>query len=41
MKENTVEAIQLLGVNSYMREYNNYEGANEIQKLIINGSMFG
>ncbi|AWI04203.1 acyl-CoA dehydrogenase family protein [Clostridium drakei] len=48
----TVEAAQMLGGNGYMREYNVermmrdakitqiYEGTNEIQKLIISGSLF-
>ena len=48
----TVEAIQMLGGNGYMREYQLermmrdakitqiYEGTNEIQKLIISGSLF-
>lgn len=48
----TVEAVQMLGGNGYMREYNVermmrdakitqiYEGTNEIQKLIISGSIF-
>ncbi|MGN2339718.1 acyl-CoA dehydrogenase family protein [Clostridium cagae] len=48
----TVEVVQLLGGNGYMKEYNVermmrdakitqiYEGTNEIQKLIISGSIF-
>ncbi len=48
----TTEAIQMLGGNGYMREYQLermmrdakitqiYEGTNEIQKLIISGSLF-
>ncbi|SFC91491.1 acyl-CoA dehydrogenase family protein [Clostridium uliginosum] len=48
----TVEAVQMLGGNGYMKEYNVermmrdakitqiYEGTNEIQKLIISGSIF-
>lgn len=48
----TVEAVQMLGGNGYMREYNVermmrdakitqiYEGTNEIQKLIISGAIF-
>jgi len=48
----TTEAVQMLGGNGYMREYNVermmrdakitqiYEGTNEIQKLIISGSIF-
>ena len=48
----TIEAVQMLGGNGYMREYNVermmrdakitqiYEGTNEIQKLIISGSIF-
>ncbi|WP_252254069.1 acyl-CoA dehydrogenase family protein [Clostridium sp. ZBS12] len=48
----TVEAVQMLGGNGYMNEYNVermmrdakitqiYEGTNEIQKLIISGSIF-
>ncbi|MFA6878581.1 MAG: acyl-CoA dehydrogenase family protein [Fusobacterium sp.] len=48
----TTEAVQMLGGNGYMREYEVermmrdakitqiYEGTNEIQKLIISGSIF-
>ncbi|KOF57768.1 MULTISPECIES: acyl-CoA dehydrogenase family protein [Clostridium] len=48
----TVEAVQMLGGNGYMREYNLermmrdakitqiYEGTNEIQKMIIGGALF-
>ncbi|OOM16404.1 acyl-CoA dehydrogenase family protein [Clostridium saccharobutylicum] len=48
----TTEAVQMLGGNGYMKEYNVermmrdakitqiYEGTNEIQKLIISGSIF-
>ncbi|NRT73980.1 acyl-CoA dehydrogenase family protein [Clostridium beijerinckii] len=48
----TTEAVQMLGGNGYMREYNVermmrdakitqiYEGTNEIQKLIISGNIF-
>ena len=48
----TTEAIQMLSGNGYMREYQLermmrdakitqiYEGTNEIQKLIISGSLF-
>ncbi|KOA20451.1 acyl-CoA dehydrogenase [Clostridium homopropionicum DSM 5847] len=48
----TVEAIQMLGGNGYMKEYHLermmrdakitqiYEGTNEIQKLIISGNIF-
>lgn len=48
----TVEAVQMLGGNGYMRDYNVermmrdakitqiYEGTNEIQKMIISGSIF-
>lgn len=48
----TVEAVQMLGGNGYMKEYNVermmrdakitqiYEGTNEMQKLIISGSIF-
>lgn len=48
----TVEAVQMLGGNGYMKEHNVermmrdakitqiYEGTNEIQKLIISGSIF-
>ncbi|AIY79459.1 acyl-CoA dehydrogenase [Clostridium botulinum] len=48
----TVEAVQMLGGNGYMKEYNVermmrdakitqiYEGTNEIQKLIISGNIF-
>lgn len=48
----TVEAVQMLGGNGYMREYHIermmrdakitqiYEGTNEIQKLIISGNIF-
>ncbi|MBW4827059.1 MAG: acyl-CoA dehydrogenase family protein [Clostridiaceae bacterium] len=48
----TVEAIQMLGGNGYMRDYHVermmrdakitqiYEGTNEIQKMIISGSIF-
>lgn len=48
----TVEAVQMLGGNGYMRDYHVermmrdakitqiYEGTNEIQKMIINGSIF-
>ncbi|EES49526.1 acyl-CoA dehydrogenase family protein [Clostridium botulinum] len=48
----TVESVQMLGGNGYMKEYNVermmrdakitqiYEGTNEIQKLIISGSIF-
>lgn len=50
--EVTTEAVQMLGGNGYMREYEVermmrdakitqiYEGTNEIQKLIISGSIF-
>ncbi|APC40222.1 acyl-CoA dehydrogenase family protein [Clostridium estertheticum] len=48
----TTEAVQMLGGNGYMKEYNVermmrdakitqiYEGTNEIQKMIISGSIF-
>lgn len=48
----TVEAVQMLGGNGYMKDYNVermmrdakitqiYEGTNEIQKMIISGSIF-
>lgn len=48
----TVEAVQMLGGNGYMRDYHVermmrdakitqiYEGTNEIQKMIISGSIF-
>ncbi|RXI40882.1 acyl-CoA dehydrogenase [Clostridium tetani] len=48
----TVEAVQMLGGNGYMKDYNVermmrdakitqiYEGTNEIQKMIISGSLF-
>jgi len=48
----TTEAVQMLGGNGYMKEYNVermmrdakitqiYEGTNEIQKMIISGSLF-